>query len=110
MPANHQYRYPRDCLARPRCLERRSHHAIIGQWTRKIDARRAETNAMPSTREPSLHPVPILSLRPTQMTVGMREEEEMRRRWREHISEKMLAELLGRHRIAVVHGPVERYY
>ena len=28
---------------------------------------------MASTREPTLHPIPILSLRPTQMTVGMRE-------------------------------------
>jgi hypothetical protein len=37
---------------------------------------------MVGTREPILHPIPILSLRPTQMTVGMREVEEKRRRWR----------------------------
>jgi hypothetical protein len=36
---------------------------------------------MVDTREPVLHPIPILSLRPTQMTVGMREVEEKRRRW-----------------------------
>ena len=31
---------------------------------------------MANTREPILKPVPILSLRPTQMTVGMREVKE----------------------------------
>jgi hypothetical protein len=65
---------------------------------------------MPNTREPSLHPVPILSLRPTQMTVGMREVKEKRKRWREHKSAKKQAELLGRHMIPVVLGPDERYY
>ena len=38
---------------------------------------------MPNLREPILHPIPILSLRPTQMTVGMREVKEKRKRWRE---------------------------
>src|ERR1700759_3651416 len=65
---------------------------------------------MANTREPLLQPVPILSLRPTQMTVGMREVKEKRKRWREHKSEKKKAELLGRHMIPVVHGPDERYY
>jgi len=60
---------------------------------------------MTNTREPILHPIPILSLRPTQMTVGMREVKEKRRRWREHGSKKKQAELLGRHMIPVVHGP-----
>ena len=32
-------------------------------------------------REPLLHPTPIEDLRPTQITVGMREVEEKRRRW-----------------------------
>ena len=31
---------------------------------------------MTNTREPRVHPVQILSLRPTQMTVGMREVKE----------------------------------
>ena len=65
---------------------------------------------MANTREPILKPIPILSLRPTQMTVGMREVTEKRKRWREHKSEKKRAELLGRHMIPVVHGPDERYY
>jgi hypothetical protein len=65
---------------------------------------------MGNTREPTLHPVPILSLRPTQMTVGMREVKEKRQRWREHKSKKKQAELLGKHMIPVVHGPDEHYY
>jgi hypothetical protein len=65
---------------------------------------------MANTREPSLHPVPILSLRPTQMTVGMREVKEKRKRWREHKSAKKQAELLGKHMIPVVLGPDGRNY
>jgi hypothetical protein len=65
---------------------------------------------MTNTREPTLHPVPILSLRPTQMTVGMREVKEKRQRWREHKSKKKQSELLGKHMIPVVHGPDEHYY
>jgi len=65
---------------------------------------------MANLREPILKPVSILSLRPTQMTVGMREVKEKRKRWREHKSAKKRAELLGKHMIPVVHGPDERYY
>ena len=65
---------------------------------------------MANVREPYVHPVPILSLRPTQMTVGMREVKEKRKRWREHKSEKKRAELLGKHMIPVVLGPDQRHY
>jgi hypothetical protein len=65
---------------------------------------------MANTREPVLKPVPILSLRPTQMTVGMREVKEKRKRWREQKSEKKRGELLGKHMIPVVLGPDRRYY
>jgi hypothetical protein len=65
---------------------------------------------MANTREPILRPVPILSLRPTQMTVGMREVKEKRKRWREHKSKKKQSELLGKHMIPVVLGPDGRYY
>src|SRR5580704_703075 len=65
---------------------------------------------MANTREPRVHPVPILELRPTQMTVGMREVKEKRKRWREHKSKRKQGELLGRHMIPVVVGPDERYY
>lgn len=65
---------------------------------------------MSNIREPLLQPVPILSLRPTQMTVGMREVKEKRERWREHKSKRKQAELLGKHMIPVVLGPDERHY
>lgn len=65
---------------------------------------------MANTREPMLRPVAITSLRPTQMTVGMREVKEKRKRWREHKSEKKRAEMLGQHMIPVVLGPDERHY
>jgi hypothetical protein len=65
---------------------------------------------MTNTREPILRPIPILSLRPTQMTVGMREVREKRKRFRHHKSRKKQAELIGRHMIPVVLGPDKRYY
>jgi hypothetical protein len=65
---------------------------------------------MANTREPILRPVAIMSLRPTQMTVGMREVKEKRERWRERKSAKKRAEMLGKHMIPVVLGPDERYY
>ncbi|BAT61678.1 putative ParB-like nuclease [Variibacter gotjawalensis] len=63
-----------------------------------------------SPRDPLVHPIPILDLRPTQMTVGMREVKEKRKRWRAQKSEKKRAEILGRRMIPVVHGPDDRYY
>jgi len=65
---------------------------------------------MANVRGPLVQPTPILSLRPTQMTVGMREVKEKRQRWREHKSKKKQAELLGKHMIPVVHGPDDRFY
>jgi len=65
---------------------------------------------MHNTREPKTQPIPILSLRPTQMTVGMREVKEKRKRFREHGSNKKQDELIGRHMIPVVQGPDKRYY
>ena len=38
---------------------------------------------MTFAREPRIHPVPIDDLRPTQITVGMREVDEKRARWRQ---------------------------
>ena len=69
---------------------------------------------MANAREPILQPIPILSLRPTQMTVGMREVNEKRKRlqeyWRKHKSKKKQGEFLGRHMIPVVLGPDKRHY
>lgn len=59
--------------------------------------------------EPVLKPVDIKSLRPTQMTVGMREVKEKRDRWRNFKEEKK-AEYLGRHMIPVLWGPKELHY
>ena len=63
---------------------------------------------MSNVREPMIHPIPILSLRPTQMTVGMREVKEKRKRFRE--KKEKQAETLGKHMIPVVKGPGKRYY
>jgi hypothetical protein len=60
-------------------------------------------------REPLLKPVRIKDLHPTQITVGMREVEEKRRRWRDHKGKKK-AEFLGSHMIPVIHGPKDRHY
>jgi hypothetical protein len=65
---------------------------------------------MANLREPILHPTPILELRPTQMTVGMREVKEKRQRWRERKSKKKQGEFVGQHMIPVVLGPDKRYY
>jgi hypothetical protein len=60
-------------------------------------------------REPILKPVAITELRPTQITVGMREVAAKRARWREESSRKK-PEFLGKHMIPVVLGPKERHY
>ncbi len=64
---------------------------------------------MAGVREPVLHPVAIADLRPTQMTVGMREVEAKRKIW-EQQDKKTMAEFLGRHMMPVVRGPKERLY
>lgn len=64
---------------------------------------------MSGAREPTVHPIPILDLRPTQMTVGMREVKEKRKRFKEQDAEK-LSTTLGKHMIPVVVGPDKRYY
>ncbi len=64
---------------------------------------------MANTREPILQPVPILLLRPTQMTVGMREVKEKRKRFRERKAKKQ-SEAIGKHMIPVVLGPDKNFY
>lgn len=60
-------------------------------------------------REPVLDPVAIRSLRPTQITVGMREVEEKCSRLRERTLKK-IGKFLGDHMIPVVKGPKDRLY
>ena len=62
-----------------------------------------------SIREPILKTVAITDLRPTQMTVGIREVKEKRKRWRDESKSKG-AEFLGKHMIPVVLGPKDRHY
>ena len=64
---------------------------------------------MVAVREPILHPVAIDDLRPTQITVGMREVDAKRKSWRHHPDRKK-PDFLGRHLIPVVWGPKEQYY
>ena len=64
---------------------------------------------MTYAREPVLQPVPIESLRPTQITVGMREVEEKRKRLRKQKPQK-IGSFIGRHMIPVVLGPKKHHY
>ena len=64
---------------------------------------------MKFSREPRIHPVAIAKLRPTQITVGMREVEAKRRHWRNH-PDRTKPDFLGNHMIPVVWGPKEKYY
>lgn len=64
-------------------------------------------------REPRLHTVAIKELRPTQMTVGMREVQAKRKAWARRCEEKGAekgAEFLGSHMIPVILGPKDRMY
>lgn len=60
-------------------------------------------------REPTLHLVAIEALRPTQITVGMREVEAKRRAWRGK-KDRKAQEYLGQHMIPVILGPKDRHY
>src|SRR3984957_16397191 len=62
-----------------------------------------------SVREPTVTPVPIANLRPTQITVGFHEVAEKREAWRERSDGKGSA-YLGRHMIPVILGPKGRPY
>jgi hypothetical protein len=61
------------------------------------------------TQSPVLHSVAIGDLRPTQMTVGMREVEQKRKQWR-GLDTSKAGGFLGRHMIPVVRGPKDRLY
>jgi hypothetical protein len=64
---------------------------------------------MITVRDPVLQPIPITDLRPTQMTVGMREVREKREHLRKHVAKK-IGKYLGAHMIPVVLGPKARHY
>jgi hypothetical protein len=62
-----------------------------------------------TVREPTLTPVAILDLRPTQITVGMREVKAKRKHWQE-MADKKGGQFLGKHMIPVILGPKQRHY
>ena len=64
---------------------------------------------MVTVREPLLHPVSIADLRPTQITVGMREVKAKQKSWQQ-TDKKKKAEFLGRHMIPVIRGPRDNLY
>jgi hypothetical protein len=68
-----------------------------------------EESDMIDVREPMLVPVPIADLRPTQITVGMREVDAKRRHWHAKVGDKA-REFLGKHLIPVILGPKDRHY
>src|SRR6185437_2300472 len=61
-----------------------------------------------NSREPRITPVAFADLKPTQMTVGMREVDEKRKVWRE--KEAHGDSFLGRRLIPVLLGPKGRSY
>jgi hypothetical protein len=60
-------------------------------------------------REPILHATPVLDLRPTQMTLGMREVAHKRKAWNEY-DPKALAKFLAAHMVPVIVGPAGGRY
>jgi hypothetical protein len=64
---------------------------------------------MTTIREPVLTTLAILDLRPTQITVGMREVLAKRKLWREAGTKKG-GKFLGKHMIPVILGPKHRHY
>jgi hypothetical protein len=60
-------------------------------------------------RDPILTPVSIIDLRPTQISVGMHEVKEKRRRLRKR-GPKKIGNFLGDHMIPVILGPKKRHY
>ena len=65
--------------------------------------------AMTNPVEPILHPIEVKALRPTQMTVGMREVEAKRTMWRARAL-KDGSEFLGGHMIPTVIGPGDTHW
>jgi hypothetical protein len=64
---------------------------------------------MTTVREPILTKVAIADLRPTQITVGMREVMAKRKHWRE-LAKTRDGKFLGRHMIPVILGAKRRHY
>jgi hypothetical protein len=64
---------------------------------------------MVTVRDPVLKPIPIVNLRPTQITVGLREVDDKRKRLRKRPAKK-IGKFLGHHMIPVILGPKDCSY
>ena len=64
---------------------------------------------MPHVRQPVANLVSLSDLRPTQITVGMREVESKRQHWRT-VGEDKRPKFLARHIVPVIEGPKSRLY
>ena len=64
---------------------------------------------MRQVAEPLLQPIEITALRPTQMTIGMREVHQKRAEW-QGIPEEERPQYLGRHMLPAVIGPKGKHY
>lgn len=59
--------------------------------------------------DPVIEPIPIDDLRPTQITVGRKEVEDKRKRWKAQGIEKKMA-FVEKHMVPVIVGPKDSYY
>jgi hypothetical protein len=59
--------------------------------------------------DPVIEPIPIAELRPTQITVGRKEVEDKRKRWKAQGIEKKMA-FVEKHMVPVIVGPRGKYY
>ena len=59
--------------------------------------------------DPLLVPTPLIELRPTQITVGLREVKQKRAAWRK-LAKKKDGEFLGQHMIPVLKGPKDHLF
>src|SRR5258708_13455533 len=69
----------------------------------------AQEPSVTTVREPHVKPIAINELRPTQITVGMREVAAKRARWRAQ-GKKKGANFLGKHMTPAVLGPNGPHY
>lgn len=66
--------------------------------------------SLANTREPILKPVPIDALRPTQITVGMREVQARRKHWKSQTTGGKREAFLQKHLIPVILGARGRHF
>ena len=78
-------------------------------FTTKMTLAHEEFVLPENARDPVLRPTPILSLRPTQMTVGMQEVRRKRDAWKAHPAAD-LSKFLAQHMVPTILGLGGRHY